>query len=225
MSLSAAFENQPSQYTIVALLDAPFTNSFGMVGIIAKQQGVQYYTVFGLVPQKRLSRSDIDEEYFNLLRGHGHITEVQAPLPGGLSNPVALWVGSKFYARAQAVNAPPLPEVTQAGWLCVNTSDNRTGWYIIREPAEAYKVLDDWVSAAATEVFKRGRTELVDLMKWTLPCSAKTMAAEYYTRPTDELKAALLRFHSQVSGAGQRRRSVEELLRQYEETRTLILKS
>ena len=194
--------------TIVALLDKPSSESFGMLGIIVNSQG-RYHTL-GLPKNGSVSKIE-----FEMLQGH--ILEVNGPLPKDLVNPVALWLGSEFQTKATELKAPALPTLNEH-WRSPLEPNERRGKYTIKESAEAYKILDEWVTETAREALVRNDYDLAVLTRWTLPMHPATKAALYYAAPASEKKRELdwqLRTERKVSA--------EQLIQEHEKVRSQLL--
>ena len=205
------------QLTVVALLDKPSTDSFGMTGLIVKIGEIddfsEIYRTTGLAPKNRMVTA------YELNRQLGsHILEVQSPLPSGLLNPVALWMGSNFYTKATELKAPTLPMVDD-NWYSPPAPDVTRGKYTITESKKAYKILDDWVTEAAKEALVRNCYDLAVLTRWTLPIHPATKAALYYTAPTTLQRAVELEWQL----ATDRKISAEKLIQEHEEVREKLL--
>ena len=147
----------------------------------------------------------------------GHILEAESSLPSGLINPVALWLGTQFYSKAIKFGAPTLP-ITDENWHTPLPPEETRGKYTIKEPAEAYKILDDWVTETARESLVRDGHDLAVLTGWTLPLHSATKAALYYTASDKDRELAW-----QLWTAG-RKISAEQLIREHERVRKELLK-
>lgn len=201
------------QPIIVALLDKPSTESFGMTGLIVKIDDFsKIYRTTGLAPRNRMVTP---YELHDQLRGH--ILDVQSLLPADLVNPIALWLGSNFYAKAIALHAPPLP-VIDKNWHQPLEPNEAMGKYTIKEPQKAYKILEDWVNEAAREALVRDSYDLAVLTRWTLPMHPATKAALYYTP-----KTALQQSHELNWQLRTDKRSAEQLIQEHERVRSELL--
>lgn len=201
---------------IIALLDKPSSKSFGMCPLIVRNSEYDFYQITGLASGiKRLEQ----KEYEQL---EGHYLKVQLPLPLHQSNPVASWLGSRFYARAEELKAPPLPLMDEC-WHQPLEPYTEEGKYCIKEPAEAYKTLDDWVTKAGFQALTSNNDKISYLMHWTLPTSPKTKAALYFTQPTEERKRRELESQLKLLNDAGRNITKEELILEHERTKQILL--
>ncbi len=196
---------------IVGILDKPSPKSFGLCPILTKSPDEDFYRSPSFTPKKL-----VNQEEFGMLGG-GHMLEVDILLPGGLSNPGALWVGKEFSVWVESLQAPSLPEMK--GWNEYSLGKEIKGWYSIREWSEAYGVLEGWVGQTAILALDRMDGGLAGLMNWTLPFDPKTQAALYFTQPTDELKQKELDWQLKLRRDARNPISEEELIALHEETR------
>ena len=196
--------------TVVALLEKPSAKSFGMTGLIVKIDEI--YQTSGLASGNRI----VTPYELNYQLG-GHILNVESSLPSNLMNPVALWLGTQFYSKATELGAPTLPIIDQNWHTPLQPEENR-GNYTIKEPAEAYKILDDWVTETARESLVRDSHDLAVLTGWALPLHSATRAALYYTASN---KSKELEWQSRTAG---RKVSAEQLIQEHERVRKELLK-
>ena len=195
---------------VVALLDRPRSESFGMVPVVVERERKLY--VNGLASESAWRSRDINEKYVQLRDG-GQLYEVNDYLcvSPDLINPAALWVGHQFRGRAEELQAPALP-LLDGNWL-----RHSQGYYTLQEPAQAYQTLENWVNAAGVSVLTRDDNsgyDIATLMKWTLPSADETLAALYYTAPTDEFRTRELAWQERIE-----RKSADELIQLHERTR------
>ena len=188
---------------VVALLEKPSTESFGMVGILVADN--DHYVALGLTRSPNL----VTKKEYNKLGGH--IMPVEVRLPDSFTNPTALWLGSEFYRKAKVLNSSTLPDVDR--WH--RPIDSEVGWFSFQEPAKAYQQLEDWVREAAPKGMQNA--EIAKMMRWTLPSHPITQAALYFTA---EDKQAELQWQMRM-----RRDKIhpDELIAQYETIRRKVL--
>lgn len=202
------------QPTIVALLDKPSTQSFGMTRLIVTVNSLnEMYQTTGLASRNRaVTPYELNQQL------NGHILKVQSLLPGNLSNPVALWLGTQFYTKATTLNAPSLPVIDEH-WHQPLEPHFNDGKYTVKEPAEAYKILDGWVTETAREALVRKNYDLAVLTRWTLPMHPATKAALYFTAADSE-KERELDWQLLID---RRKISVEVLKQEHEKVRSQLL--
>ncbi len=201
---------------IIALLDKPSSKSFGMCPLIIKHAEYSFYQITGLSSGIRA----LDQKEYDQLEGH--YLKVQSPLPLDQPNPVALWLGSQFYAKVEELQAPPLPPVDNS-WHQPLEPFATQGRYSIKEPSKAYKILDNWITAAGILALRSNNYEISYLMHWTLPTSPKTKAALYFTQPTTERKRQELEWQLKLENDAGRPITNEELIQKHEKTRLILL--
>ena len=201
--------------TIVALLDKPSSESFGMTALIVQPACSEMYQTMGLASGNMIITSD----HFAQFQG-GHWLNVHSSLPNNLTNPVALWLGTNFYTKATELKAPTLPTIDENWYLPLKPNERR-GRYTIKEPAEAYKILDDWVTETAREALARNSYDLAVLTRWTLPCSPLSKAALYFTTPDAQGKEVELK--RQQLCTEHRFTSKKELIQEHEKVRSQLL--
>lgn len=211
-------ENKNSR--VIGLLDMPSRNSFGMLCLITKPDSVGYYEVTGLAPESQ-HKKIISPRQLDLLAGQYFAVEL--PLPENLSNPVALWLGGQFCARADGLNAPSLPKIDE-NWHQPLKPFEAEGWYSIKEPKETYQILEDFVSAVAIEALAKNSPDLASLMKCTLSFHPKTVAVDYFTQPDEQKKRRKLEYYVQCHYTKDGRRlNCDELKKELEKVRLDVL--
>lgn len=195
---------------IVALLDNPSSKSFGMNGIIIKSKAINTYETLGLTRNR-----GITEKEFRQLQGH--ILPVDILFSYYFSNPVALWIGNLFYAKAITLKAPKLPD--EENWHHPSEPNVDRGKYTIMEAAEAYKTLDDWTIETAREALQKNDCGLAQLTAWSLPNSPASKAALYYTAPTPEKQKRELEWQMSIE-----RKLEKKLIEEHEKMKEILLK-
>lgn len=193
--------------TLVTLLDKPSSESFGMTGIlISSQEGV--YETLGLTKNRSVTKREFEQL-------GGHILEVKSPLQQNLYNPVALWLGRDFYTKAIALKTPNLPATEN--WHQPLKPHQDRGKYAVKESAEAYRILEDWVIETATEALQTNNHGLAVLTGWTLPLHPATKAALYFTAID---KSKELDWQLRVNPG---RKTANDLVREHETVRSKLL--
>ncbi|SRR3989344_63321 len=202
------------QPTIVALLDKPSAESFGMVGLIVTVNSFnEMYQTAGLS-----SKNMVVTPYQLNQQLSGHILNVQSPLPVDLVNPVAVWIGSQFYSKATELKAPSLPTIDQS-WHQPLEPEQTRGNYAIKESKEAYKILENWVTEAATDALLTNNYDLAVLTSWTLPLHPAAQAALYFTAAN---KPAELKMQLRIER--DKKKTPIQLVQGHEEVRSSLLR-
>ncbi len=181
---------------VIALLDSPSSESFGIVSVIIYDYASGERYASGLTSESS-QRRIIDEREWSGLDGSGHILEAMAAVPEEMVNPLALWVGRKFSAKAKELSAPSLPEI-DTYWLKPSEPNTLKGWFKLQEPAEAYKTLEDWVVITGVKALQTNSLMLAKLMQWAIPGAAETLAALYFTAPTEDQQRRELEFQERI---------------------------
>lgn len=194
--------------TVVALLDRPSPESFGMVGILIKYE--DKYETLGLTENKFITQREFE-------RLGGHILEVYSTLDNNLINPAALWIGNEFYSKATNLKAPQLPDTKD--WNTPLHPHTSTGKYSFLETKQAYKTLDEWTTEAAREALLRNNYDLAKLTAWALPFSSASKAAIYFTTPTPEKQKQELKLYMRID-----QKTEKELKEELEKTKEVLLR-
>ncbi|HLD80149.1 MAG TPA: hypothetical protein VJA18_06330 [Candidatus Nanoarchaeia archaeon] len=197
------------KHTIVALLDRPSTDSFAMNALVVQNDQTDLYKTTGLVRNRTLTPKEVEDLY-------GHILRVSLPLPENLVNPAAVWIGDKFYAKAQELDAPALPDTTT--WSRPLEPYMHEGKYSIKSAADTYKTLEQWTIAAAREALVRNSHDLAVLAGWTLTMHPATKAALYFT--TTDRRSEL---ELQLRIEWDKKKTRDDLIREHEAVRSALL--
>ena len=160
---------------VVALLDRPNPESFGMVAFVARHLDGSF-RIHGLEGQDgtRLAAGELD-----CLISEGHALGVQAEAELRLGCLVAGWIGEGFRQMAERARAPT-PRVPAAQHLLSTNGHGR--FWIDTADIVYHQHLLRWLREAAREVFDSDSAELADLMTWVLPNNQLTWAALWHTR-------------------------------------------
>jgi hypothetical protein len=181
---------------VVALLDRPGEQSFGMVPfvVLGKDHKLR---VIGLIG----ARTDTitTPELCQLIEA-GHAWSVHssgARIATTHGNALAAgWIGRMFEQQIGAIGAPPHTAPTQRYVL------EGVGSFWIDDSAEIYRCLSNWVDACAARVFREKSAAIAEMMDWTLPDMPVTQAAVWWTKKTTEEKQAYATFISRTVRRG-----------------------
>lgn len=207
-----------NDHGIVALLDKPSPNSFGMCPLITRFYDNNFCEVLGLSSGiKTISIEELDQLY-----RQGHILKVKSQLPKNLSNPVALWLGNKFFIKADYLSAPPLPQIDKT-WHSPLKPHHESGKYTIKDCREAFNILNSWVTTTGIEALTTNNHEFAKLMNWTLPLSPITQASLYFTAPTNESKQRELKWQLRINQNPNNKVTLNDLIERHEKLRSQLI--
>ncbi|MDE2001379.1 MAG: hypothetical protein KGI60_02295 [Patescibacteria group bacterium] len=166
---------------VLALLDPPSTQSFGMVPFVVDDGLDDLYICIGLSGSFG-SRNFISKKEFSVLVRDGHainVSHLRIPVTFDLKNPlpvVAGWLGSEFAKKAAAVGVPA-PDIPHGRKL-----PDGTGLFWFEDSGTMHRRLRSWIRAAAPRAFKEKNKDIVRLMEWAMPLAPETLAALWHVR-------------------------------------------
>jgi len=161
---------------ILALLDKPGRESFGMVPFVAR---------FGdgsMCPMGFAGRPNgvpITSVQLHDLLHAGHaldVSSVKVEASEQIASPVAGWLGRGFEEKFRTLEAP-VPDLPAER---VFLGDRGSFW--IENTAQMYMRLFRWTVKTAKRAIREKNAPLADLLAWALPNEPETQAAIWYTR-------------------------------------------
>lgn len=175
-------------YRLIALLDKPSIESFGMVPLLVRKDGEERLYVYrGAKDAPPTTHSDRE---FRMMTHHMRVVEVrhirfeEEPV-----DKVAGWLGMAFLANSRRLGLPD-PDVTGDYPTYVFGAADQPlvseGVFWFASPDDVFARLEIWLLFAAKEAFRRKSAEVAGLMHWCLPMRDETQAAIWYTAPDDK---------------------------------------
>jgi hypothetical protein len=198
---------------VVALLDRPSRESMGAVPFVSGGHG-PVLAVQGLAQTSEQSIADDDLQ--QLVASHQAIAfrpPVAIDLGPAVANPVAMWIGREFEAKASnlGVPAPPLPSDQ-----VVNLPDGRAA---LANPGEVYARLETWIERAFRTVVEEPNEPLARLMAQVLPIHDLTQAALWCSAESGKRRAQELDWFLRLRRDAGRPTSKRTLERHFETLR------
>ena len=180
--------------TIVALLDRPSAQSFGLLPLVTQSESGRLFTEGLLQPTDHEITIDTLEE----LVQSGHALRLSEPLrrPTSERPLAALWSGTTFESEANELSLPLPP---RASLPLLHQLD--TGTFCIMRGDHAYQLLDVWLQHAAIRALQDHDARVAKLMAWVLPDRDETRAALWCT--ADDSKAELAWFTKLLQDRGE----------------------
>lgn len=191
---------------IVALLDRPHRNSFGMVPFVERRSSGEL-RIRGL--SEWLSGKKISDTHLAHLLQSGHARDVSslgATAPPTVVAPVAGWLGAGFEETARSL---PVPTIVVPEKRFAVGSD---GAFWIGPALETYSLLLSFTQEVAKRAVRNHDALLADLLMWVLPTRPETNSAIWYTRENVEEQERHLLLQMRFCP----KRSRKELLDEYQ---------
>lgn len=187
---------------ILALLDKPSAESFGMVAFVGSHAAGP--TVYGV---KDFPRGTPITYPLSDLIAAGHALEVTPTVEVPVFNipqPMAAgWLGTEFEKKRLLLGAPN----THAPEERFPIGDQGSFW--IASTAEVYDCLADWTRKTASQAIRQRDHHLAQLLMWALPSALETNATLWYVA-RDEVRQRHLRWQARLND-----RAIEDLVLEY----------
>ena len=165
---------------VLALLDNPSRESFGMVPFVARF-GDGSMCPMGLAG--RANKMPITPVQLYELFHAGHALDVsaaKAEFSEKIDSPAAGWLGRGFEEKFRTLGAP-VPDLPAER---VFLGDRGSFW--IENTAQMYMRLFYWMIKTAKRAIREKNAEFADLLAWALPNEPETQAAIWYTRDSED---------------------------------------
>jgi len=167
---------------ILALLDKPSRESFGMVPFVARFGDGNMYTV-GLKGRSDGMPFTSVQLYELFHAGHAlDVSAAKAEVSGQIVKPVAGWLGRGFEEKFRTLGAP-VPDLPAERFFL----GDRGSFWIDNTPAMFMRLLG-WTVRTAKRAIRENNAEFADLMARALPDEPETQAAIWYTRSSQPAK-------------------------------------
>lgn len=175
---------------VCALVDRPSKKSMSMIGLLLEgPDGNITTTGFADGTPRQVTLDD-----YARLRTEGHLLQVTPFTPPAWAGEkmVALWVGSDFLGRADALGLPPPIEPSKGA------QHQTEGSFWIDTPAATYAALEAWLERAFRRVVKERRQDVARLMAWVMPDHDLTRAALWWSAPDAVAKEKELEWFARI---------------------------
>lgn len=200
---------------IVALLDRPGPDDYGMVGLVVSDENGGLH-ICGVANKDRRSFTNGD---LAALTEDGHALQVaDAPLIFVDGDPESLsaeWIGEEFFYKMWALDVP-MPRFLPTDLDARRHNDGR-GWFIVRPTKDIYEALVRWTREILLATIRTGQAEIARLSLHALPDSDDARAAIWFTTPPEQ-RPAKLDWFIRLDRDGGRPTSMEALQARLEKT-------
>ena len=187
-------------YRLIALLDRPANQSFGMVAFLVEEANTGRLVVYGLTKGPTplvLPESMAPADFIRVNCRNVEAQRITFATPP--EEHCAGWLGTDFLDACQQLGIPePLIPAQVHSFPNAGEPQRMDGVFWIEAPAPLYARLESWLHHAAASTFQKRCRKSAKLMAWCLPLHLETETALWYTAENPEAQERELQWRLQL---------------------------